>query len=101
MDAVFSIYPEGGTAGAGQGDKDDEMSDRAEGMVEIRAHKCVLTARTDYFKALFRKGAAGGAAGDDADGGTTRVAFREADECTINVEPTFSPLHIRYMLEFV
>jgi hypothetical protein len=60
-------------------------------VMEIRAHKCILTARTDYFKALFRK----------ADGENSRMAFRESQKSTINVDDTFSPLHIRYMIEFI
>jgi hypothetical protein len=63
--------------------------------VEIRAHRCVLTARTDYFKALFRKNAAA------SDGKTSRKAFKEAEEARIQVEPTFTEEHIRYMLEFI
>eukprot|EP00536_Pseudo-nitzschia_multiseries_P009871 jgi/Psemu1/306883/fgenesh1_kg.287_\ len=65
-------------------------------MVEIRAHKCVLTARTEYFKALFRKNAASG-----MDGMGEKVAFKESGDCTINVDQSFSPEHITYMLEFI
>lgn len=54
---------------------------------EIRAHKCILTARAEYFKALFRKGGSN--------------AFRESSECTIRVEPMFGVVHIRHMLEFL
>jgi len=52
--------------------------------IEVRAHKCVLTARADYFKALFRK-----------------EAFRESADCIINVEPNFSAEIIRLTLEFI
>lgn len=89
MDAIFLVHPE--DSGAGM-DMDDKEDDDRPGTIEIRAHKCILTARTEYFKALFRK-AAGGK--------TSRVAFRESEECTINVDPNFTPLHIRCMLEFV
>lgn len=64
-------------------------------VVEIRAHRCVLTARTDYFKALFRKSAT------SSDGMTVRKGFKEVDESRIQVDSNFSEEHIRYMLEFV
>jgi speckle-type POZ protein len=64
-------------------------------MIKIRAHKSILTARTDYFKALFRKAAA------STDGKSFKVAFRESEECTIQVEPDFTPNQIEYMLEFI
>ncbi len=57
---------------------------------EIRAHKCILTARAEYFKALFRKGS-----------NNHGVAFRESSECTIHVEPIFQASHIHHMLEFL
>lgn len=66
-------------------------------MVEIKAHKCILTARGEYFKALFRKGATS----TSSSGETTHVAFRESTENTIRVEPTFGPRIVRLMLEFV
>jgi len=52
--------------------------------IEVRAHKCVLTARAGYFKALFRK-----------------EAFRESSDCTISVEPNFSAEIVRLTLEFI
>jgi speckle-type POZ protein len=64
-------------------------------VVEIRAHKCILTTRTDYFKALFRKGAT------PAGGTNSGVAFKESEEYTVTVESTFTPLHIRNTLEFI
>ena len=51
--------------------------------IEVRAHKCVLTARAGYFKSLFRK-----------------EAFRESSDCTINVED-FSSHIVRLTLEFI
>jgi speckle-type POZ protein len=94
MDAIFLVHPED-SSNSNNMDTDKEVSGETDGMVEIRAHKCILTARTDYFKALFRKGAT------PAGGINSRVAFRESEECTINVDPTFSALHVRYMLEFI
>jgi speckle-type POZ protein len=94
MDAIFLIHPEDGSSSSNM-DTDKDSSGESEKMIEIRAHKCILTARTDYFKALFRKGAT------PAGGAKSRVAFRESDECTINVEPPFSTTHIKYMLEFI
>eukprot|EP00956_Cyclotella_meneghiniana_P024173 scaffold48198_cov78-Cyclotella_meneghiniana.AAC.11 len=64
-------------------------------LIEIRAHKSILTARADYFKALFRKTAGENSAGQ-------RVStFRESTECIIRVEPNFSPKIVRLMLEFL
>lgn len=70
---------------------DDDDGD----LVEIRAHKCILTARADYFKALFRKNAGENSAGQRI--GT----FRESTECVIRVEPIFAPKIVRLMLEFL
>lgn len=76
--------------------EDDEHMDcifiigDGDSQTEIRAHKCILTARAEYFKALFRKG-----------GANHGVAFRESNECTIRVEPIFGVTHIRHMLEFL
>jgi speckle-type POZ protein len=59
--------------------------------VEIKAHKCILTARAEYFKALFRTG--------DKNKG---VSFREGSgDCIVTVEPIFTELHIRAVLEFI
>lgn len=72
MDAIFLV-----------GEDEDNQT-------EIRAHKCILTARAEYFKALFRKAS-----------NNHGVAFRESNECTIRVEPSFGATHIRHMLEFI
>ncbi|KAL7492599.1 hypothetical protein ACHAWT_001670 [Skeletonema menzelii] len=70
-------------------------SDNRDNLIEIRAHKCILTARADYFKALFRK-----MAGENSSG--QRVGtFRESTECVIRVEPYFTPKIVRLMLEFM
>ncbi len=52
-DSGIAIKKEGGIGGEDEEDDDDDDDDL---LVEIRAHKCILTARADYFKALFRKG---------------------------------------------
>ena len=120
MDAVFLVHTDSSDSG-GRNQKDrnnrkkatvagikdeameDEEDDEAEGnnnktdnLVEIRAHKCILTARAEYFKALFRKGYNGGTTG-----GSTGPSFRESEDCVIHVEPDFAPCHIRYMMEFI
>ena len=64
MDAVFLL-------------KDDEST-------KIQAHKSILTARAEYFKALFRNS-----------------SFRESEECVVRVESGFTEPHIRYALEFI
>ena len=58
----------------------------------IKAHKCVLTARSDYFKALFRNG---GASKHE------KPAFKESLESTIHVDGIFTETHIRSLLEFI
>lgn len=62
--------------------------------IEIRAHKSVLTARGEYFKALFRTNA-------DQANKTGGASFRESEECIITVEPEFTETQIRYVLEFI
>lgn len=77
------------------GDNGGSSSSSRDGLIEIRAHKCILTARADYFKALFRK-----LAGENSSG--QRVGtFRESTECVIRVEPYFTPKIVRLMLEFM
>lgn len=93
MDAIFLVKPDDAGESSNM-DTEKDGSAESDNMIEIRAHKCILTARTDYFKALFRKGSSSG-------DGDSRMAFRESQECTINVDSTFTPLHIRYMLEFI
>jgi BTB/POZ domain len=87
-------------------------------MIQIRAHKSVLTARSDYFKGLFRTNASMGTSGGNSkivsatvEGvgseitssvpSTATMAFKESVESTINVEPIFRELHIRALLEFI
>lgn len=105
MDAVFLVHSDGSdvrkvkketsTIAADKPDAMEEDGDNSNAnMVEIRAHKCILTARAEYFKAFFRKGYNGG----NKSGGHT---FREAEECIIHVEPDFAPCHIRHMMEFI
>lgn len=101
MDAVFVVHGEGSDARKDKkksstvekSDAMDEDDDNAN-MVEIRAHKCILTARAEYFKALFRKEYNGG-------NKSSGHKFREAEECVIRVEPDFAPSHIRFMMEFI
>jgi speckle-type POZ protein len=81
MDAVFLVHTDDS--------KGADSNDMNDGVVEIRAHKSVLTARAEYFKALFRTAAPGGS------------AFSESTACTVTVEPAFRPIHIRTVLEFI
>lgn len=86
MDAKFLVHPEGSM---------ETASKEQPNLIEIRAHKSLLTARGEYFKALFRKGIT------TSDGINSGVSFRESKEGTIEVDPVFTPLHIRYTLEFL
>lgn len=104
MDAVFLVHDENSEARKQKDSKSDKVkSDPMDedgdassnaNMVEIRAHKCILTARAEYFKALFRKGYNGAKK-------SSGLTFRESEECVIHVEPDFAPCHIRYMMEFI
>ena len=107
MEAVFLVHPESSVAaessrgsykrGSSMAPIKKEEEDvtmttetAAEDMIEIRAHKCILTARGEYFKALFR-------ISQKSEG----AAFRESEECTVRVEPLFTERHIRYVLDFI
>ena len=95
MDTVFHVHSDGGFKAAAAASIPDASMDTSGSLVEIRAHKCILTARAEYFKALFRKGAT------PAGGTNSGVAFRESTECIVHVDPEFSPTHIRLSLEFL
>jgi len=103
MDTLFLVHPSPppGTTGTSGAKRKKDMAVKTEpnaddgDLVEIRAHKCILTARADYFKALFRKNAGENSAGQRI--GT----FRESTECVIRVEPIFTPKIVRLMLEFL
>ena len=92
MDAIFEVCPSDDSNSMET--EENEVAADAREKVKIRAHKCILTARTDYFKALFRTNASSSEEKKD------QVAFRESELCTIKVDPSFSPEHITYMLEF-
>lgn len=61
--------------------------------VEVRAHKCILTARTEYFKAHFRTNAS-----MEPD---INVSFEKTTNNAIHVDPIFSEKTIRFALEFI
>ena len=105
MDCVFLVHPEQSFKQETRGlamaaikkeEEDATMTTEGEGeidendMTKVRAHKCILTARAEYFKALFRTGQKSGG-----------VAFREAQECIVRVESIFAERHVRYLLEFI
>lgn len=92
MDTVILLQPES----AGSSDK---ATFQDKDMIQVRAHKCVLTARAEYFKALFRKGAGSSSSGNN--GKTGGAAFRESEECVIRVDSQFTEQHIRCVLEFI
>jgi len=67
--------------------EDDEHMDavfKLQNGQEIRAHRSILTARTKYFKALFRSN-----------------TFAESKQCVVTVEPEFTEQHIRSILYFI
>ncbi len=78
--------------GGNHEDDDDEQSlDISQPAIEIRAHKCILTARAEYFKAHFRKSASK----------ESKIAFKDNPRGAIYVEPCFTEKTIRLMLEFI
>uniref|UniRef100_A0A7S2W5C8 BTB domain-containing protein n=1 Tax=Eucampia antarctica TaxID=49252 RepID=A0A7S2W5C8_9STRA len=74
-------------------DESPMKMDESTNGIEIRAHKCILTARSEYFKALFRKSAIGS--------GDSKLSFREATGCVVNVDSSFTVSTIQMMLEFL
>jgi len=94
MDAKFVVHesnvPHRSSKGVGTNEKasvldENEDVDMNTSTVEIRAHKCILTARAEYFKAVFRKAS----------------AFLESSTSTIHVDPCFDSPTVRRMLEFI
>lgn len=71
--------------------EEEDDDDSSYTLTEIRAHKSILTARAEYFKAHFRKFASKEA----------NVSFKENNRGVINVDPCFSERTIRLMLEFI
>lgn len=67
--------------------------------IEIRGHRAILTARAEYFKALFRTNASSVVGKSTKN--TSGTAFRESEDCFVRVEPMFTEQHIKYVLEFV
>lgn len=78
-------------------DNDDSLDDQklpaggSSQYIQVRAHKCILTARAEYFKAHFRKSAST----------DLNITFRESSSGDIRVDPCFSEKTVRYMLEFI
>jgi len=65
-------------------DDDDNMNARS-GAGSLKAHRAIITARSEYFQALFRNG-----------------QFREGKTCVVRVEGAlFDVKHVRYALEFL
>lgn len=81
MDAVFVIDPYGLDGPSSSSSVDGDSSAQP---IEIRAHKCVLTARGEYFRGLFRK-----------------ETFTATNSGRVNVGKEFSEKSICAMLEFV
>ena len=95
MDAIFVVKHAKRKQNESDDEDEDDDEEEEESTTEMRAHKSILTARTDYFKALFRKGA------KSSGGKNSGVAFKESDEARITVDSNFTPTHIQYMLEFI
>lgn len=63
-----------------------DATNSADSLVQVRAHKCILAARAEYFKAYFRTG-------QKSEG----AAFKESEECIVRVDPLFTERHIRWV----
>lgn len=71
-------------------DASDNNTSNKEPRVHVRAHLCVLTTRTEYFRATFRTGVK-----------TEGVVFQRPDGNRITVDPAFVEKHVRWTLEFI
>jgi len=93
MDAIFvirggtsKIKPSLGDVSMAFVDSDGGSSVKTDGYeTEIKAHKCILTARSEYFKSMFNK----------------TTSFLESSTSKVLVDPCFSVATIRRMLEFL
>jgi len=89
MDAVFLVHeskePKKKDVSNEGAENNEKETETPAPTVAIRAHKCILTARAEYFKASFRK----------------TSSFIESSTATIKVDPCFEPHTIRRMLEFI
>lgn len=88
-DCVFYVVSNDRPGIDDEDDDDDDDEDGADDEEEveyipIRAHKAVITAQSDYFKALFRKN-----------------SFLEAKECIVRVDPAYSVRHVEAVLSFL
>jgi len=96
--SITDTYSDGSSSHVGDASASIVKKEEDDGarLIEIRAHRCVLTARAEYFKALFRKGLT-----TSASSGIVTSFFRESIDCVVKVEPTFPARIVRYMLEFL
>jgi hypothetical protein len=66
------------------GDGDEGDNEEEEECTHLRAHKAIVTAQSDYFKALFRKN-----------------AFIDGRECIVRVDPAYSVRHVEAVLAYL
>jgi len=82
MDVIFKVTEFLGKRKS----SDSEHADKGEkSIVLIKAHKCIITGRSEYFRNMFSK----------------TTSFLESSTSTVNVDPTFTAATIRRMLEFL
>jgi BTB/POZ domain len=67
-----------------EGDKSNNNNEEEEEYTPLRAHKAIITAQSDYFKALFRKN-----------------AFIDGKECIVRVDPAYSVRHVEAVLTYL
>jgi BTB/POZ domain len=65
-------------------DNNNHNEDEQEEYTPLRAHKAIITAQSDYFKALFRKN-----------------AFIDGKECIVRVDPAYSVRHVEAVLTYL
>jgi hypothetical protein len=84
MDCVFVIRSEDEGKDGAKIKGSSKSSSGASSAGGVRAHKSILTARGEYFRALFRK-----------------EHFVEATTCVVAVDPCFTYAHVLHVLEFL
>lgn len=89
MDVIFKVKeyigkPKSGDASMPHKDSEAVGSENVN-EIEIKAHKCILTGRSEYFKNMFSK----------------TTSFLESTTSTVNVDSCFNAATVRRMLEFL
>lgn len=98
MDVVFQVY--------GQEKSTEDQTETIKSLVcEVRAHKAVLTARTDFFRSMFTDEdgpqAVPSASLEEEDEEDAMQKDVESEPAIVQVDSNFTELHVRWALEFI